>query len=99
MEAEVTNWALRPALWLLAGIVLTLGELAIGTMVLLPLGVTAILIAGYLALQTFSMLPETLWLESWKSVAVLYCVLAVPTVILIRRLFQNRRDRPDINQY
>ena len=99
METEVTYWVLRPAIWLFAGIVLALGELVSGTMVLLPLGVTAILVAGCLALQTFSFLPEALWLESWKSVAVLYCVLAVPTVILIRRLFQNRSDRPDINQY
>ena len=99
MESEITNWALRPAIWLLAGFVLALAELMSGSMILLPLGATAILVAGCLALQVFGILPESLWLESWKIVAVLYCVLAVPTVILIRRLFQNRSDRPDINQY
>ena len=99
MENEFTGWALRPAIWLLAGIVLSLGELAVGSMVLLPLGITAILVAGWLALQVFEVLPATIWLESWQAVAVLYCVFAVPTVILIRRLFQSRGNRPDINQY
>ncbi len=99
MDGGITDWALRPAVWVLTGIVLALGELASGSMVLLPLGITAILVAAWLALQSYEILPTAVWLDSWQGVAVLYCVLAVPTVILIRRLFQNRSNRPDINQY
>ena len=99
MEFELTSWVLRPAIWLLAGILLALGELVVGTVILLPLGGTAILVAAYLALQLYGLLPESLWLDSWKGVAILYCVLGIPTVFLIRRLFQNRRNRPDINKY
>ena len=99
MESEITGWALRPAIWFLAGVVLALGELAAGSMVLLPLGITAILVAAWLALQVYEVIPAAIWLDSWQAVAVLYCVFAVPTVILIRRLFQNRGNRPDINQY
>ena len=94
MDGGITDWALRPAVWVLTGIVLALGELASGSMVLLPLGITAILVAAWLALQSYEILPTAVWLDSWQGVAVLYCVLAVPTVILIRRLFQNRSNRP-----
>ncbi len=99
MEAAVFEWALRPELWLLVGIVAALCELATGTMILLPLGCTAILVSGYLALQVYEMLPVPLWLHSWKGVALLYCVLAVPTLLLLRKLFQNRTKRQDINKY
>ena len=99
METEITDWVLRPAIWLLAGIMLALGELASGSMVMLPLGISAVLVAGWLALQTYEFLPQDLWLATWQGVAILYCVLAVPSVILIRRLFQNRGRRTDINQY
>ena len=99
MEADVTSWVLRPAIWLLAGILVALGELALGTMILLPLGGTAIMVAAFLALQVYGLLPEGLVLDSWRGVAILYGVLALPTVLLIRHLFQNRRKPPDINRY
>ena len=99
IETEFIYWLLRPATWVLAGLLLSAMELAIGTMIALPLGIAALAIGGYLFLQQSGILPEAIWMESWKQVAIAYSAVAVPAVILLRRAFLRKGDQPDINKY
>lgn len=100
MDIVLFDPALRPGLWVMAGLGLMLGELVLGGGILLSLGVAGLLTAGWLALQAFGYLPEALILvESWRSAAVLYCLLALPSVFLIRRFPSWRTRQRDINDY
>lgn len=85
--------------WLIGGVVLCLAELLDGNRVLLPLGLAAFLVAGYLQLQERSLLPEDVVLTDWRYVLLVYAGLALVSVVLLRRVFRPKPDSKDINDY
>ena len=46
-----------------------------------------------------TVLPAAVLLDSWPDAALAYGLLAVPALLLLRRLFQTRNRRRDINHY
>lgn len=96
---DVAAWLLIPLVWLIGGVVLCFAELLDGNRVLLPLGLAAFLIAGYLQLQERSLLPEDVVLTDWRYVLLVYAGLALVSVVLLRRVFRPKPDSKDINDY
>lgn len=96
---DVAAWLLIPLVWLIGGVVLCFAELLDGNRVLLPLGLAAFLVAGYLQLQERSLLPEDVVLTDWRYVLLVYAGLALVSVVLLRRVFRPKPDSKDINDY
>ncbi len=96
---DVAAWVLVPLVWLIGGVVLCLAELLDGNRVLLPLGLSAFLVAGYLQIQRRGLLPEEVELTDWRYVLLAYAGLAVASVVLLRKVFRPKPDSKDINDY
>lgn len=96
---DVAAWILVPLVWVIGGVVLCLAELLDGNRVLLPLGLAAFLMAGYLQLQKRALLPEEVVLMDWRYVSLAYAGLAVVSVVLLRRIFRPKTSSKDINDY
>ena len=92
-------WILLPMAWLLLGIVLCLAEMFDGSLFLLPLGIAALLVAAWLALQKWALLPAEVELTDWKQALLAYAGLAAARVLLLRRLFRSKSDAKDVNDY
>ena len=96
---DVAAWVLVPLVWLIGGVVLCFAELLDGNRVLLPLGLAAVLVAGYLELQRRGLLPEGAELVDWRYVLLAYAGAAVASVVLLRKVFRPKPDSRDINDY
>lgn len=96
---DVAAWVLVPVVWLIGGLVLCLAELFDGNGVLLPLGLAALLVAGYLQLQESALLPPEVVLTDWRHVLIAYAGMAVVGVVLLRRVFRPKPDSKDVNDY
>ena len=96
---DVAAWALVPLVWLIGGVALCFAELLDGNRVLLPLGLAALLVAGYLLLQKRELLPEEVLLADWRDVLLAYAGLALVSVVLLRRVFRPKTNSKDINDY
>ena len=96
---DVAAWLLTPLVWLIGGVVLCFAELLDGNRVLLPLGLAAFLVAGFLQLQERALLPEDVVLTDWRYVLLVYAGLALVSVVLLRWVFRPKQDSKDINDY
>ncbi|MDE0039028.1 MAG: hypothetical protein OXU77_15970 [Gammaproteobacteria bacterium] len=96
---DIAAWVLVPLVWLIGGVVLCFAELLDGNRVLLPLGLAAVLVAGYLHVQKRGLLPNEVELMDWRYVLLAYAGLAVASVVLLRRVFRPKPDSKDINDY
>lgn len=96
---DVAAWVLMPVVWLIGGVVLCFAELLDGSRVLLPLGLAAFLLGGYLHLQNRALLPGEVALTDWQYVLLAYAGLAVVSVVLLRRFFRPKPESKDINDY
>ena len=96
---DIATWVLVPSVWLIGGVVLCFAELLDGNRLLLPLGLAAFLMAGYLQLMKKVQLPEEVMLEDWRYVLLAYAGLAGASVGLLRKVFRPKPESKDINDY
>lgn len=99
--ATLHFWLFLPEAWLIAGILLVVLELFEGSMIALPIGVAALIVAGIVKAQAMLWFGDIVLLETWRDVLLCFALLAVASVGLIRLVFQRRRNKQpdDINDY
>ena len=99
--STLTYWLLIPEFWLIVGILLIAADFTIGAdLFLLPIGLSALLMAGLLFAQESLWFGDIVFLGTWRQVIIWFSVLSVAFVGTIRVAFQRgRHHQSDINDY
>ena len=86
------------SLWLIIGLLFILLEVLEGSLViLLPTGVSALIIGGVLSLQDNNLIGVVLSEFLWTL--VLWSILSLGISFLIKHFFRTRESGDDINDY
>jgi membrane protein implicated in regulation of membrane protease activity len=97
MFETINYWLLLPEMWLIAGIVLIVAELLLGTAYfLLALGVASLIFSGLAFLQEKELVN---FLTDWMDIAVVYGLLTLVSIFLLRFFVQDKTKSEDINKY
>ena len=94
----LVDWLTNAQVWVIIGIVLVIVEVLTGGMIALPVGVSAICMAGLLYADHLSWLGDSPMLKEWEDILIVFAVLTVVSTGALRFLFQ-RKDESDINKY
>ena len=87
----------NPDIWLIAGTVLIILEIFVGSLVLfLPLGLAGILVGLIYKLQVNF---EFILISNWAYALVIWGLSSIALSYLIQRYFKKNDDKKDINTY
>ncbi|MDA8884916.1 hypothetical protein N9I38_03000 [Gammaproteobacteria bacterium] len=87
----------NPDIWLIAGTVLIILEIFVGSLVLfLPLGLAGILVGLIYKLQVNF---EFILISNWAYALVIWGLISIALSYLIQRYFKKNDDKKDINTY
>ena len=91
-------WIFVPEIWFALAIVLVIAETVFGlNFFVLPVGISALVLAGLLWLQSRW---GTEVFSNWEQILVFFSVLSVVGIGIVRRLFQRSGPTDtDINEY
>jgi membrane protein implicated in regulation of membrane protease activity len=93
----VNYWLLLPEVWLIAGLVLIVAELLLGSgYFLLALGVAALIFSGLVRLQEKGLISL---LADWMDIAVVYGLLTLVSIFILKFFVQDKTKNEDINKY
>ena len=82
------------------GVLLILLDVIIGLDVILPIGVAALILAGFIFAQQSMWIEEPIAISTWRGVLILFAALSIVSIGIIRLVFQrSRKSKPDINEY
>ena len=96
------DWLLQAEVWIILGIILIIVDIVVGfSLIILPVGIAALLLAALLYGESQQFFGEhSALFPSWRVVLVWFAGLSILSVGLIRFVFQrSREDGPDINKY
>ena len=95
------QWSLFYQTWVMLGIAFILLELIDGSNIFfLPLGIGSLLVSIFLYLSIHDFVAESLILDSWYEVLVLWVVLSLVVSIFIAKFWKKKSDpNNDINNY
>jgi membrane-bound ClpP family serine protease len=97
MIGTINYWLLLPEVWLIAGIVLIVAELLLGSAYfLLALGCAALIFSGLIFLQEKEFIS---FFADWMDIAVMYGLLTLVSIILLKVFVQDKAKIKDINKY
>ena len=97
MFETINYWLLLPEVWLIAGIILIVVELLLGTAhFLLALGVAALIFSGLVFFQEKELIN---FLTDWMDIAVVYGLLTLVSIFLLKFFIQDEGKSEDINKY
>ena len=97
MFETVNYWLLLPEVWLIAGIVLIVAELLLGSgYFLLALCVAALIFSGLVRLQEKGLISL---LADWMDIAVVYGLLTLVSIFILKFFVQDKTKNEDINKY
>ena len=99
--ASLSFWVFRPEIWVILALLLIVSDVLIGlNFFVLPVGIAAARIAGVLFAEHRFWPSNTVLLEDWRDVLIVFAVLSVVCVFLVRKLFQQPSEpEDDINTY
>ena len=96
---ESTMLLLSEEFWLILGLILIITDIFLGSFFLLPIGVSAFIISGFLYSQAQLWLGSV-FLETWKDVLIYFSALSVLSIGIVKLIFQRKADnKDDINDY
>lgn len=97
----LTYWLFQPQAWIIAGIILIIADIVLGVnFFILPFGVAALLMSLGIVLDQNLYLGDVVFLQTWKTVLIVYSAMSVACIFLIRLVFQKKlKERKDINEY
>ena len=97
MFETINYWLLLPEVWLIAGIILIVVELLLGTAYfLLALGVAALIFSGLVFLQEKELIN---FVTDWMDIAVVYGLLTLVSIFILKFFVQDKAKGEDINKY
>jgi membrane protein implicated in regulation of membrane protease activity len=96
-----SDWILDAQFWVVVGLLLVLADIFLGfALFVLPIGVAALIIAGMIAAQENEVLGSMVLYRDWQDVVYWFAALSVISVLLLRLVFQKRKEgMSDINDY
>ncbi len=100
LPSVMTYWAFLPEVWAILAIILICADILLAfDFFVLPIGVSALILAGLLFAQRNLWFGDLALLETWRDIAVWLAGLSLVSTILIRLAFRRRHSRADINDY
>ena len=98
---EFAFWVFKPELWIILGIILIILDLLIGfDFFVLPVGISALLMAGIIYVQLNDWFGEFVVFQTWVGLLIWFSALSFISIGIIKLFFQkSKEDQPDINQY
>ena len=94
----LTDWLTDPQIWIIAGIALIIIELFIGGMIALPVGISALGMAGFVYADGIHFFSASQLVTTWEGILILFAVLTIVCVGLLKFLFRGN-GTDDINKY
>ena len=96
MEESVNYWLLLPEVWLIAGILLVIVEIVVGTAYfLLALGIACLILSGIVFSQEVFVFN---FLTDWMDVSISYGVLSILSIFVMKAVVKKGKA-DDINEY
>ena len=96
---SIDYWLFEPHFWLIVGLLLIIADIFLASFFLLPIGVSAIIMAALIYFEHQHFIDVGLF-SSWRGVLVSFAALSVLSIFIIQSFVRIRRkDHKDINQY
>ena len=96
---SIDYWLFEPHFWLLVGILLIISDIFLASFFLLPIGVSAVLMAALIYFEHQHIIDAALF-SSWRGILVSFAMLSVLSIFIIQSFVRIRRkNQKDINQY
>jgi membrane protein implicated in regulation of membrane protease activity len=100
VPSDATMLLFSGEFWLILGLILIIIDIFLGSFFLLPIGVSAFIIAGLIYAQGQLWLGDVIFLETWKDVLIWFSVLSVLSIGVVKYVFQKKAGKKqDINNY
>ena len=97
---ELTFWVFETKAWIIFGLVLVILDVFLGSMVLLPVGIAGFLTGALVYADQNMLFGDAIYFETWRSVMLVFAVLAIASVGIVKKVFQKSKDeQQDINEY
>ena len=92
-------WIFQPYVWIILGLLIIIIDIFLG-FILLPFGISALLIAILIFVDRSSFLGDFIFFENWRDIIIYYAVLLLITLGAIKIFFQKGKSKTkDINDY
>ena len=96
---SINYWLFEPNFWVIIGIFLIVVDIFLASFFLLPIGVSALIMAALIFFDTSQFLELELF-TTWRDILLCFAVLSVISIFLIQFAIKfRRRKEQDINQY
>ena len=96
---SINYWLFEPNFWVIIGIFLIVVDIFLASFFLLPIGVSALIMAALIFFDTSQFLELELF-TTWRNILLCFAALSVISIFLIQLAMKFRGNRAkDINQY
>ena len=96
---SINYWLFEPNFWIIIGTFLIVVDIFLASFFLLPIGVSALIMAALIFFDTSQFL-ELEFFTTWRDILLCFAALSVISIFLIQFAIKFRRKREqDINQY
>ena len=96
---SINYWLFEPNFWVIIGTFLIVVDIFLASFFLLPIGVSALIMAALIFFDTSQFLELELF-TTWRDILLCFAALSVISIFLIQFAIKFRRRREqDINQY
>ena len=96
----VTFWIFQPYSWLILGIIIIIFDIFFLGMVLLPFGLSSLIIATLLYFDYKMYFSNFVFFETWRDILIYYAIFSIISLGAIKFfLRKNKTSRSDINEY
>ena len=92
-------WIFQPYFWIILGLIIIIIDIFLG-FILLPFGISALLIAVLIFTDRKSILGDFFFFETWRDICLYYALLSLIALGALKLFFKkSKKGKADINDY
>ena len=96
----VTFWIFQPYSWLILGIIIIIFDIFFLGMVLLPFGLSSLVIAALLYFDDKMYFSDFVFFETWRDILIYYAIFSIISLVAVKFLLRKgKTSKSDINDY